>query len=159
MILTPRGLLFQGQRIPCTIGRGGLTAAKREGDGATPLGVHHVVEMYYRADRLPRPTYWAQAIGPRDLWCDAPDHALYNQKVQAPFSESHEVMRRADPLYDVVLVLDWNYPEAKQHHGSAIFMHEWRGACRTTEGCVAMARPHLHWLARHVSFGSRLIIR
>ena len=36
MVLTPAGLRFHGRTIPCAIGKAGLTAAKREGDGATP---------------------------------------------------------------------------------------------------------------------------
>ena len=40
LVLTPTGLLFLGRRFPVTVGRGGIRADKREGDGATPAGVH-----------------------------------------------------------------------------------------------------------------------
>ena len=33
------GLRIAGRRLPCSIGRGGITTDKREGDGATPAGV------------------------------------------------------------------------------------------------------------------------
>ena len=52
MVLTRQGLRFAGRVWPCTIGRGGVSGHKREGDGATPAGVHRVVGMLYRPDRL-----------------------------------------------------------------------------------------------------------
>ena len=40
MRLTPAGLWAFGRVLPCSVGRGGVTTAKREGDGATPAGTH-----------------------------------------------------------------------------------------------------------------------
>ena len=34
LLLTPLDLRFEGRLYPCTIGRGGISARKREGDGA-----------------------------------------------------------------------------------------------------------------------------
>ena len=158
MVVAPSGLRFIGQRFPCVIGRGGTRRLKREGDGATPIGVHRVVGMMYRPDRMPAPASWATAIGPRDLWCDAPDHVAYNHLVQAPFSASHEQLRRADALYDLVLVLDWNWPDPVPGLGSAIFIHQWRHAGFPTEGCIAVRRDHLFWIAHRVTPGVRLIV-
>jgi L,D-peptidoglycan transpeptidase YkuD (ErfK/YbiS/YcfS/YnhG family) len=74
IVVTPMGARFLGRRLPCTIGRGGIVppAMKREGDGATPAGVHRIVGMLYRPDRLTRPADWALPIGPCDLWSDDP---------------------------------------------------------------------------------------
>ena len=55
LVLAPLGLRFLGRTYPCAIGRGGLSPAKREGDGATPAGVLHITGCLYRPDRLPRP--------------------------------------------------------------------------------------------------------
>ncbi|KFE34050.1 L,D-transpeptidase family protein [Thioclava atlantica] len=158
MRLTPRGLLFRGRRFPVEIGRGGITTNKREGDGATPAGCLHVLRMLYRADRLPAPQPWAEPIGPRDLWCDAPDHRDYNQRVAAPFTASHETLRRADPLYDIVLVTDWNYPIATPGRGSAIFLHQRRRQTCPTAGCLAFRRDHLIWIAERIAPGEALVI-
>ena len=89
MVLTPAGLRFAGRVIPCSIGRGGVSAAKREGDGATPAGVHRIAGLLYRPDRLARPAPWAEPIGPGDLWCDDSGDPAYNQPVRAPFAASH----------------------------------------------------------------------
>jgi len=158
MLLTPSGLLFQGCRYPVEIGRGGLSTTKREGDGATPVGRLRIVAMLYRADRLARPAPWAKPIGPQDLWCDAPDHPAYNHPVKAPFSASHERLARPDPLYDIVLVTDWNYPKATSGKGSAIFLHQRRRAGFPTAGCIAFRRKDLIAIARKLKPGTDLLI-
>ncbi|PTV94165.1 L,D-peptidoglycan transpeptidase YkuD (ErfK/YbiS/YcfS/YnhG family) [Rhodobacter aestuarii] len=156
--LTPSGLIAFGRRYPVQIGRGGLSRTKQEGDGATPVGRLRVVEMLYRASRLPRPTAWARAIGPQDLWCDAPDHPAYNQLVRAPFAASHERMARPDPLYDIVLVSDWNYPQATPGKGSAIFLHQRRRLCYPTAGCIALRRADLIDFAQRLTPGAEIEI-
>lgn len=158
MVLTPTGLRFRGRRLPCTIGRGGVRADKREGDGATPVGAHRIVGMLYRPDRMARPTDWALPIRPGDLWCDDPRHEDYNLMVRAPFTASHERLRRADPLYDLVILTDWNWPYAERGRGSAIFIHRWRRPGAPTEGCVALRPDHLLWLAHGITFGTRLVV-
>ena len=159
LVLTPMGLRFRGQVFPCTIGRGGLSADKREGDGATPIGTHHIVGMFYRPDRMSLPAPWARPIGPGDLWSDDPNRPEYNHLVSKPYGGSHEAMRRGDPLYDLVLVTDWNYPDARPHRGSCIFLHQWRRAGFPTAGCIAFRRDHLQQIARAIKPGARVIVR
>lgn len=158
LVLTPLGLRFGGRVFPCTVGKGGITSDKREGDGATPVGVHSLVGMLFRPDRMARPVDWAGPIGPRDLWSDDPEHVDYNLMVRAPYGHSHEVLRRADPLYDLVIVTDWNWPIAEKGRGSAIFIHQWRRPGYPTEGCIGLAREHLHWIAPRIGFGTRLVV-
>ena len=158
MRLTPRGLAFAGRVLPCSVGRGGVTTAKREGDGATPAGVHRVTGMLYRPDRIACPAPWAQAILPGDLWCDESGHASYNHHARAPLAASHEVLRRADPLYDLILLTDWNWPLAQPGKGSAIFLHQWRRPGYPTAGCIAMSRGDRRWLAGRTQPGARLIV-
>lgn len=158
LVLTPRGIRFRGRVFPCSIGKGGLSAAKREGDGATPTGTHRIEGLWYRPDRLARPADWARPIGPADLWCDDPGHPAYNHHARAPLAASHERLRRADPLYDLILTTDWNWPDATPGRGSAIFLHQWRRPRFGTEGCIAFARAHLIWIAARAAPGTRLII-
>lgn len=158
MVLTKRGLRFAGRLYPCTIGRGGVTLNKREGDGATPAGTHRITGLLYRPDRLTRPAPWAQPIHPRDLWSDDAADRAYNHKVRAPHRFSHERLRRADPLYDLILLTDWNWPDARAGRGSAIFLHQWRRPGHPTEGCIAFARPHMQQIARQAAPGTRLIV-
>ncbi|OZB14587.1 MAG: hypothetical protein B7X55_11015 [Rhodobacterales bacterium 34-62-10] len=158
MVLTPMGLRFAGRTFPCSIGRGGIRSDKREGDGATPRGIHGIVGMLYRPDRMAQPADWALPIRPGDLWSDDPRHEDYNLMVRAPYPYSHEKLRRADPLYDLILITDWNWPRATRGHGSAIFIHQRRRAGYPTEGCVALRRDHLQWIASRLRHGCRLIV-
>lgn len=158
MVLAPRGLRFRGRVFPCAIGRGGLTDDKREGDGATPRGVHRIVGMLYRPDRMARPTDWAVPIRPGDLWSDDPRDEEYNLMVRAPHPWSHEALRRPDPLYDLVLLTDWNWPRAERGRGSAIFVHAWRRPGYPTAGCVALDPRHLRWIAPRIGYATRLIV-
>lgn len=158
MILTPGGVRYLGLTFPCAIGKGGVRGDKREGDGATPRGSHRIAGLLYRPDRLRPPAPWAQPIGPRDLWSDDVRDAAYNHQVRAPHPFSHEKLRRADPLYDMVLITDWNWPDATPGKGSAIFIHQWRRPHYPTEGCIAFRRDHLDFIAARAAPGTKLIV-
>ena len=159
LVVGQGGVRFAGRRFPCVIGRGGVVPDKREGDGGTPAGTHRIVGMLYRPDRMARPTDWARPIRPGDLWCDDPGHEDYNLLVRAPFAASAERLRRADPLYDLVILTDWNWPFARRGAGSAIFLHRWRRPGTPTEGCVAFRPDHLLWIARRITYETRIIVQ
>ena len=159
LVLTPTHLRFMGRKFPCTIGKGGLSSTKREGDGATPRGVHNIVGLLYRPDRIAKPAAWATPILTRDLWSDDPSQDDYNLLVRAPYSFSHEKLRRTDPLYDLVVLTDWNWPIAKKGHGSAIFIHRWRKPGHPTEGCVAFHPTALRWIVSRITKKTRLIVK
>jgi L,D-peptidoglycan transpeptidase YkuD (ErfK/YbiS/YcfS/YnhG family) len=159
LVVGPMGLRFAGRQFPCTVGRGGVSTRKREGDGATPVGVHRIVGMLYRPDRMARPTDWAVPIAPGDLWSDDPRAEEYNQMVRAPYPHSHEALRRADPLYDLVILTDWNWPYAVPGRGSAIFIHRWRRPGYPTEGCIGLRPKDLAWIAPRIRFSTRLVVR
>lgn len=159
LVITPTGARFQGRRLPCTIGRGGVMADKREGDGGTPGDGFRITGCLYRPDRMVAPAPWAQAIGPGDLWSDDADDPEYNHAVTAPHPFSHEKLRRADPLYDLILTSDWNWPVAVPGKGSAIFIHRWRRLGYPTAGCIAFAPRDLLWIAARAMPGTRVVIR
>lgn len=159
LVVTPQGVRFCGRLYPRTIGRGGISANKREGDGATPVGTHRIVGMLYRPDRMGRPANWALPIRPGDLWSDDPTHEDYNMMVRAPYAHSHETLRRSDPLYDLVILTDWNWPYPVKGRGSAIFIHQWRRPGYPTEGCIALRRDHLREIVSRITYATRLIVR
>lgn len=158
MVLRPSGLRFAGRHWPCTVGRGGITGNKREGDGATPRGVHRIVGMLYRPDRMARPTDWAVPLRRGDLWSDDVTDPDYNLMVNASHPYRHERLWRADRLYDLILLTDWNWPYAEKGRGSAIFLHRWRRPGHPTEGCVAFAPEHLIRIARRITYETRLVV-
>ena len=152
-------LMRVGSRVyPCILGAGGITAFKREGDRSTPAGTMAGGEIYYRADRLPRPRIGRKllAIGEDTGWCDDPPSSRYNCPVRLPFGPSHERLKRKDRLYDICVVLDWNRQPRRRNRGSAIFFHMTHPESRPTLGCIAVdpqiMRRLLPRLPRHFRF-------
>lgn len=138
-------LRFGGRDYRCALGRAGLVAAKREGDGGTPVGDYPLRRVLYRADRLERPAtaLAVEAIRPEDGWCDAAEDPAYNRQVRLPYPASAEALWRRDRLYDVVVVLGQNDAPPLPGRGSAIFLHLARPDWGPTEGCVALALDSL----------------
>jgi len=158
------GLFHAGERtISCSIGKSGLIAAadKREGDGASPIGVWPIRGVLLRPDRVTLPSGlqlpW-RWIRPDDGWSDGVDDPAYNRPVRHPHGFSAERLWRQDELYDVVVVLGYNDAPIVQGAGSAIFWHCWRDGA-TTEGCVAIARQDMIGLLPACAPGDALEIR
>lgn len=147
--VTADGLLrFRGETLRCALGAGGISAAKREGDGATPTGLLSIRRILWRADRGPRPasTLPAEPIAPDDGWCDDPADAAYNTRIRLPHPARHERLWRDDAVYDVIGVLGWNDAPVQRGRGSAIFLHVARPGLAPTEGCVALPEGELRRL-------------
>ncbi|MEM8729418.1 MAG: L,D-transpeptidase family protein [Pseudomonadota bacterium] len=166
LVVTPTGCRFRGRLFPCSIGWGGVTRTKREGDGATPTGAHRLIAMTYRADRMVCPTRSKTSALPArptrldDIWSDDIADARYNSGLRSStYPYSHERLWRSDPLYDLVIMTDWNWPDAVPGHGSAIFLHQWRSPGYPTAGCVAFSRSDLRRIVRWLSPRSRLIVQ
>ncbi|MEM7520694.1 MAG: L,D-transpeptidase family protein, partial [Pseudomonadota bacterium] len=82
----------------------------------------------------------------------------YNMMVRVPHGYRHEAMHRADPLYDLIILTDWNWPYAVKGRGSAIFMHQWRRPGYPTEGCIGLSRKSLGCIAPRIRHRTRLIV-
>jgi L,D-peptidoglycan transpeptidase YkuD (ErfK/YbiS/YcfS/YnhG family) len=134
-----------GLTLRAAHGRGGITSQKREGDGATPAGLLKLVRILYRADRLAPPCCAVplEPLSPSDGWCDAPADAAYNKPVRLPYPSSHEELWRADGVYDIIGVLDWNLAPVLPWRGSAIFFHIATPDYAPTAGCVALNMPDM----------------
>jgi L,D-peptidoglycan transpeptidase YkuD (ErfK/YbiS/YcfS/YnhG family) len=154
-------LSWPGGRVRAALGRGGLSATKREGDGATPIGVFPLRRLLYRADRLqmPRTGLPVSAIHPSDGWSDDPRDMLYNQAVPLPHPYSHERLWREDGLYDLIVPLGYNDDPPVPELGSAIFLHCARLDYSPTEGCVAVARDDLLMLLAECDAATEIDIR
>jgi L,D-peptidoglycan transpeptidase YkuD (ErfK/YbiS/YcfS/YnhG family) len=159
---SPEGVLeYAGNRLPCILGRGGIRADKREGDGVTPAGAWPLRRVLYRPDRLAPPSTFLPVAPLRDNdgWCDDPADPLYNRPVSLPYSASAEFMWRCDHLYDIVVVLGHNDDPVIPGMGSAIFMHLADPQGRPTAGCVALKLDDLKRLLSRCSPQTEIIIR
>lgn len=143
-------LRLGGLTFRCSIGRTGIKAIKREGDGASPRGRFPLLTVLYRPDRVPRPRSGlpVKAIRRSDGWCDSSADRNYNRPISTPYPASAEALWRADHLYDIVVVVDYNLRRRRRGYGSAIFMHLADPDYGPTAGCVALSRGDLtHLLA------------
>jgi L,D-peptidoglycan transpeptidase YkuD (ErfK/YbiS/YcfS/YnhG family) len=153
-------IVFGSLRMPCTLGKGGVTHKKREGDGATPIGCFALRQLWHRADRSNRPQTRlpVRITHMHDGWCDAATHPRYNRAIKLPFSASHEQMWRDDHVYDYVIEIGWNDQPAIKGRGSAIFFHLARPGYTPTEGCIAVSKPDMLKLLRGINQRTRIMI-
>jgi L,D-peptidoglycan transpeptidase YkuD (ErfK/YbiS/YcfS/YnhG family) len=152
--------LWGKQRIRCALGRGGVGAGKREGDGLTPEGTWPMRRLLYRADRLDRPATRlpAAALAPHDGWCDDPADPFYNRPVRLPYGAHAEALWRKDGVYDLIVPLGYNDDPVIAGSGSAIFLHVARPDYTATEGCVALAQADLLSVLRAADTRARVVI-
>jgi L,D-peptidoglycan transpeptidase YkuD (ErfK/YbiS/YcfS/YnhG family) len=145
---------------PAALGRSGIRALKREGDGGTPLGRFPVRLVLYRADRMLRPRTHlpVRAIGDHDGWCDDPVDRNYNRLVRLPSRRGAEGLKRADRLYDLVLVLGYNDRPRVRGRGSAIFVHLARPGFTPTDGCIALTQHDLLMLLAEIGRGKQIAV-
>jgi L,D-peptidoglycan transpeptidase YkuD (ErfK/YbiS/YcfS/YnhG family) len=146
--------------VPCLIGRGGVTAMKREGDGATPRGTMRLLGLLRRGDRERRfaSSLSQRAVAVVDGWCDAVADRNYNRPVKLPYGAGHEALWRVDAAYDAVVVLDWNISPRVKGRGSAIFFHLIRDGAEFTEGCVAVSAKDMRKILAVCGKGTRLVV-
>ena len=148
------------RRMRCALGKGGVRAAKREGDGVTPAGAFTMRRVLYRADRAAAPTTRLPIapISSDDGWCDDPADAAYNRPVKLPYAARAERLWRADRLYDLVVVLGHNDTPPVAGAGSAIFLHVAAADYAPTEGCVALAADELRAVLAEADAASRVVV-
>jgi L,D-peptidoglycan transpeptidase YkuD (ErfK/YbiS/YcfS/YnhG family) len=149
-----RGWLAAGPfRVRVALGRGGIRADKREGDGATPRGRFRLVRVWWRPDRGPRPRTLlpVRAIRPGDAWCEDPTDRRYNRPVRLSPGAAGDRLWRNDHLYDLVVELDHNTRPRIAGRGSAVFVHVARPGFAPTAGCVALEVTPLRCLLNRLS--------
>jgi L,D-peptidoglycan transpeptidase YkuD (ErfK/YbiS/YcfS/YnhG family) len=155
------GWLFAGfRRVPVALGRRGILADKREGDGGTPAGEFRPVRLWWRADRLRRPRTMlpARPIGSDDAWCEDRHDRRYNRPFRRSANEPGDRLRRDDRLYDLIIELDHNSRPRIAGRGSAVFIHVARPAFAPTAGCVALRPRDLQMLLASLTPKTRITI-
>jgi L,D-peptidoglycan transpeptidase YkuD (ErfK/YbiS/YcfS/YnhG family) len=156
-----RGILSAGPlEIPVSLGRGGIRADKREGDGGTPRGTFRLTRLWWRADRHQRPVTGlpVRAIRPEDAWIEDPADRRYNQHVRRAPQEPGDRLRRDDHLYDFIIEIDHNTRPRIAKRGSAVFIHAAREGFAPTAGCVGLELRTLKRLLAQLGRSTRINI-
>jgi L,D-peptidoglycan transpeptidase YkuD (ErfK/YbiS/YcfS/YnhG family) len=157
-----RGWLLAGSlAVPVALGRSGIKANKREGDGGTPRGRFRLRRLWWRADRWPRPRTLlpARRIRAEDGWCEDATDRNYNRPVRLPRDSKADRLMRADRLYDFIVELDHNTRPRIARRGSAVFVHVAREKFAPTAGCVALEHRALHRLLARLGPRTKIDIR
>jgi L,D-peptidoglycan transpeptidase YkuD (ErfK/YbiS/YcfS/YnhG family) len=156
-----RGWLIAGPlSLPVALGRGGVKANKREGDGATPRGTFRAKRLWWRAERHARPATLlpAQRIRPDDGWCEDPSDRHYNRPVKVPPDSKADRLARADALYNFIVEIDHNTRPRVSGRGSAVFIHVARPHFAPTAGCVALDINALRRLLARLSPRTKIVV-
>jgi L,D-peptidoglycan transpeptidase YkuD (ErfK/YbiS/YcfS/YnhG family) len=142
------------------IGRGGIKADKREGDGATPAGRYRLVRLWWRADRMPRPRTLlpVRPITAADGWCEDPSHRRYNRPIRMSAGQPGDRLKRTDALYDLIIEIDHNQRPRIAGRGSAVFIHVARADMTPTAGCVSMPVNTLRGLLARLGANTTITI-
>ncbi len=145
-------LRYRHLHMRCALGKAGVTHDKQEGDLKTPLGRYALHDVYYRQDRTALTGVTLPSIPITDTmgWCDDPTHPEYNRLVTLPFTASHEHLWRKDHRYDLLIPIGYNDNPPVPGKGSAIFLHLATRDYEGTEGCVAISRPDMERLLKHI---------
>jgi L,D-peptidoglycan transpeptidase YkuD (ErfK/YbiS/YcfS/YnhG family) len=133
------------------LGRSGLSAHKREGDGATPTGTYRFGATMYGIAPNPGVRFAYHRLVCGDWWDEDPASPAYNtfQHVACgrapPFGGGSEALWRISPQYRYFAVIEYNAHPIVRGRGSAIFLHVAVGA---TAGCVSLPEGELVRLLR-----------
>jgi len=162
-----RGHLYQGWLcanticLPVALGRCGIKANKREGDGGTPRGTFHLKRLWWRPDRLGRPVTRlpVRQIGHHDAWSEDPLDRRYNRPVRRQAGEPGDRLWREDHLYDLIIEIDHNDRPRIAGRGSAVFIHLARPGFAPTAGCIGLEKNRLLRLLERLGPTTRIEIR
>ena len=139
IIIEKDTLLYDEFKFKCSIGKNGKTTKKIEGDNKTPKGLYALGPLYYRKDRLPKPSTKLKKIELMKNfgWCDDVKSKFYNKPIKTNINVRHEKLYRNDKKYDLFIPIEYNSKKPKKNKGSAIFLHL-TSNYKKTQGCVAI---------------------
>ena len=153
-------LTVEDRTVPVALGRGGIKANKREGDGGTPRRTFRPRQLWWRADRHPRPQTFLpiRTIAAEDAWCEDPASRHYNQPIRLNRAQSGDRLRRDDHLYDFIVEIDHNHSPRIAGRGSAVFLHLARGNFGPTAGCISMTKSAMLRLLARLGPNTKIVI-
>ena len=126
----------------CCIGKKGSTNNKIEGDKKTPKGTFKIENVYFRKDRLKKPTTLLKCVEIKKNmgWCDDINFPKkYNKLIKINKKIGHEKLMRKDHKYDLLIPIKYNFKNSTTGKGSCIFIHLTKDY-KPTAGCVALKK-------------------
>jgi L,D-peptidoglycan transpeptidase YkuD (ErfK/YbiS/YcfS/YnhG family) len=153
IIINKYGLLkYKNLKFRCALGKAGIGEKKKEGDFITPKGKYKITKVYYRADRIKKikTNFRLYQIKKNMGWCDDPLSKNYNKLIKLPSKFGHEKLYRKDKLYNLILILNYNFKPIIKNKGSAIFIHIANKNYKKTMGCIGLKKKDLIFILKDI---------
>jgi L,D-peptidoglycan transpeptidase YkuD (ErfK/YbiS/YcfS/YnhG family) len=128
--------------LKCCVGKNGITKKKVEGDYKTPIGTFGIQHLYFRGDRLKKPKTSLKHIEIKKNmgWCDDVNYPKkYNKLIKTSEKIKHEVLKRKDQKYDLLIPIKYNFDKPVTGLGSCIFIHLTKNY-KSTAGCIGLKK-------------------
>jgi len=129
-------------KFKCSIGKKGSTINKKEGDNKTPKGTFGIENLYFRKNRIKKPSTFLKCVEIKnDMgWCDDVNFPKkYNKLFKIDKKIRHEKLKRKDHKYDLLIPIKYNFKKPIVGKGSCIFIHLTRNY-ESTAGCIAIKK-------------------
>ena len=129
------------------VGRNGVSANRREGDGTTPAGTFRIGATMYGVEPNPGVRFRYRRLRCGDWWVEDPRSPAYNtfQHVpcgqRPPFRIVSNGMWQEPTAYAHLAVIEFNMRPVVPGRGSGIFLHVKKDG--PTNGCVSIGRAEL----------------
>jgi L,D-peptidoglycan transpeptidase YkuD (ErfK/YbiS/YcfS/YnhG family) len=137
---------------PARLGRNGLSASRREGDGTTPTGVFRIGRTMYGNEANPGVRFRYRRLRCGDWWDEDPSSPTYNSfqhvpcGTKPPFGAESEGMWQQPRPYPFLAVVEYNMRPVVPGKGSGIFLHAQTGG--PTIGCISLRKDELRAVLR-----------
>jgi L,D-peptidoglycan transpeptidase YkuD (ErfK/YbiS/YcfS/YnhG family) len=138
--------------LPARVGKNGVSANRREGDGTTPAGVFPIGHTMYGTEANPGVSFPYRRLRCGDWWDEDPASPTYNSfrhvrcGTRPPFRIVSEGMWENPRAYPHLAVIEFNMRPVVPGRGSGIFLHAQTGG--PTIGCVSLAKDELRTVLR-----------
>ena len=144
----------------CSIGKGGVSKSKKEGDKKTPKGTFKIEHLYFRQDKVVKPETKLKCIkiNKNMGWCDdATNSKKYNKLIKINNNVHHESLYRKDKKYDLLIPIKYNFDRPIVGFGSCIFIHLTNNY-QPTEGCIALKKKDFLIMLKLINKNSKIKI-
>ena len=147
-------------KFRCCIGKKGSTKNKKEGDKKTPRGSFKIENLYFRKDRIKKPTTLLKCIEIKKNmgWCDDIRFPKkYNKLIRVEKKIKHEKLKRNDYKYDLLIPIKYNFEKTVTGLGSCIFIHLTKNY-KPTAGCIALKEKDFLIMLKLIKKNSKIKI-
>ena len=147
-------------KFRCCIGKKGSTKNKKEGDKKTPKGIFEIEHLYFRKDRIKKPSTSLKCIEIKKEmgWCnDILFPKKYNKLFKIKKKIKHEKLKRNDNKYDLLIPIKHNFTKPIVGLGSCIYIHLTKDY-KPTAGCIALKEKDFLIMIKLIKRNSKIII-